>query len=143
MADVAFTYNPQRVVVVFGGVPLTGFDATFIKVSRITPVFSSKSGVDGVAVRSQSLDKRGTFEITLQNESPSNDVLLAAMQADETTGLGMKPLLVKDLNGRTQAQATAAWITGYADVEYSAESGARVWKGECSQLTISPAGGNA
>lgn len=122
-------------MVMFGGRKIEGLNDTFVKVARKSEVFTSKVGVDGKLVRSQSLDKSGTVEITVQSTSAANDYLSACLAADEATGLAVKPLEIKDLNGLTLCSGIG-WATGWASLEYAAEAGANTWKFEVDNLQM-------
>jgi hypothetical protein len=134
------TYDPGRQVLVVNGVQIQGFaPGTFIKVSRMTPTFSSKAGADGQVVRTKSRDKRGKIEITLLQTSLSNDYLSSLAVTDEqadgaSTAVG--PSMVKDLNGTTFATGANTWVVQPADLELAAEAGDRTWTLECDNLQI-------
>lgn len=128
-------YNAGMIVFMYGGRKIDGLDGTFVKVSRKAPVFSSKVGVDGKLIRSQSLDKSGTVEVTVQATSAANDYLSGLLAVDEATGINVKPLEVKDKNGLS-LHAGLGWISGWTDVEYAAEGGAYTWKFEVDNLAM-------
>lgn len=124
-------YDPGRNLVVLNGVLIQGFgEGTFIKVSRMTPTFSSKVGAGGDVVRAKSRDRRLKVEITLMQSSPSNDYLSALCVADENVDAGVGavgPFLMKELNGTTLCAGAAAWVTQPADAEYAADVSMRTW----------------
>ena len=92
------TYDPKKVIITFGGVPITGFaDGTFVQIDPNAEMWTKKVGADGEVTRSQSNDNTHTVQITLQQSSASNDYLSTCMNADKLTGMGMLPLSITDL----------------------------------------------
>ncbi len=133
----AGTYDPAQVVVTFLGNILTGFGPdTFLTVERESDAFSDEVGADGEVARARSRDRRGTVTLTLLQSSLSNDVLSAAAAADELGGLGVGPLLIKDLTGATLVAAESAWVRKIANVEYGKEITAREWMIRCADMTV-------
>ena len=125
-----YTYDPKLVTVIYGGVLITGFaDGTFVKVSRNSDTFSLQMGVDGHATRTKSNDNSGKFEVTLSQASPSNPILYALWKIDQMAplGVGVKPMIVKDLSGSSLHAAPTTWIVKPSDAEYAKEAGSRVW----------------
>jgi hypothetical protein len=133
-------YDPGRVTLVVNGQQITGFaDGTFIKVSRMTPTFSSKAGAGGEVVRTRSRDKRGKIEITLLPSSSSNDFLSALLATDEQIAGGVGAIgasMLKELNGTTLASAETTWVTQPADLEFAVDPSNRAWVLECADLKM-------
>lgn len=136
-------YDSKGVVVVFNFQPVLGFQrGTFVSVEYNNDAFSLQVGIDG-ATRSKSNDNSGRVTVTLQQGSPSNDMLSQIHELDKRspTGSGVKPLMVKDLTGRALHSAATAWIVKAPTAEYADESGAREWVFETDNL-VSFVGGN-
>jgi hypothetical protein len=68
--------------------------------------------------------------------SASNDTLSAQHALDEASGNGAVPLLIKDLSGRTVAEAPNAWIRKLPMVEFGREVGTREWVLDCDELIM-------
>jgi len=131
------TYDPKQVVVVVGGVPLSGFaDGTFISVERANDSFSKVSGADGYVSRSKSNDKSGSVTITLAQTSPSNDILQGFALADELTNNGVVPILVKDVGGRTTFVSAFGWIKKTPSAEFGKEISNREWVLDVADLDV-------
>lgn len=129
------TYNPKRVIVSFGGQPLSGYaDGTFIEVELNADAFTLTVGADGEGARSASADESGTVKLSLLQTSASNDVLNAAHATDKLTNLGAKPLMVKDLQGRTLVTAAEAWIRKAPSAGFAKEVGTREWTFETASM---------
>ena len=136
-------YDPGRITVVFNAVLVQGYaDGAFVKAERNNDTYSVSVGAGGDVTRVRSRDKTGQVTLTLQAESPTNDLLSALFEADEEFGISYGSLLIKDLNGTTLCVAEHAWIMKPAPIEYSNDAGTREWVIECADLKIF-AGGTA
>lgn len=136
------TYDPKKVAVIVGGVPISGFaDGTMIKVSRASDSFSKKTGVDGIVTRAHKHDRSGEITISLNQSSPSNDYLSAIAKLDEESNAGVMPVLVKDALpaagslGSTFVGAKA-WIRKIPDSEYGDDSTNREWVLDVDEFEI-------
>jgi hypothetical protein len=137
------TYDPKAVLVIIGGVPMSGFaDGTFVAVERSNPTFTKVSGADGVVSRAKSNDRSGTLTLTLAQTSPSNDILSGIAVLDETKNLGVVPVLVKDISGRTTIVSAFGWVNKPAKAEFGKEIVNREWTLDLADLDVAN-GGNA
>lgn len=133
-------WDPGRFVVVVNGVQIQGYaDGTFIKASRNVPSFSTKTGADGLVVRTKSRNRTGKLVITLMQSSPSNDYLAGLVAVDEATdgaSPSVGPSLVKDLNGTTFGTMGNSWVMQPADLERGSDSGNVEWTIEGDALAL-------
>lgn len=137
-----FTYAADKVRVVVGGFPLTGFsDGTFITVERDEQAYNKVTGADGVTSRARTGNRAGSITISLQQTSPSNDVLSGFMIADEASDLGVVPVLIKDTSGRTIHATSAAWVRQKPSETFSKNIENREWILDCARIE-SFVGGN-
>lgn len=131
------TFDPKQFSIIVGGKIISGFaDGTFIKITRHEQAFMLKVGVDGEGARAKSGNRSGTFEVSIMNSSASNDDLSAFALADEISGSGVVPVLVKDGSGRTVAEATTAWVQKFPDSEFGKEIGERTWILETDEIVL-------
>ena len=138
------TYDPKGINVVIGGVPLTGYSKdSFVKVSRNEGLFTQYKGVDGTGSRAKNNNNSGTIEVTLAKTSASNDFLSALAAADEASGQGTFPVLIKDVNGTTKHVSVCAWVDKTADDEQAKDVTDRTWKITCDDLTMNDGGNNS
>jgi len=138
-----YTYDPKQVAVIVGGVPVSGFaDGTFVTVERSNDLFTKVSGGDGIVSRSKSNDKSGTITITLQQTSPSNDILQGVALLDEVSNNGVVPIIIQDFSGRTTLVSAFGWVKKSPKAEFSKEITNREWAFDCADLEIKH-GGNA
>ena len=131
------TYDPKKVILLMGGVRLSGFaDGTFVEVTRDEDSFTKKVGADGETARARSNNKGGSIKITLLQTSPSNAVLSAYLAADESTNEGVKPVTVKDLSQVNTFFSASGWIKKPADAKYSKEIETREWTIDVANLEM-------
>ena len=135
MADFK-TYDPSQITVSFNGILVQGFADVMVTAERNTDSFTVSPGSQGDVTRVRSRDKTGQVTITLQAESPSNDLLSTVLQDDENDGSGVGALLITNLNGTTELEATNAWLMKFPATEYGNEAGTREWIIECAELEM-------
>ena len=100
-------------------------------------------GLDGEVARSISTDGRHTVTLTLQQTSPSNDVLSGLAAVDKLTcGAGSFPLLIQDLCGRTMFATDKAWISRAPNVTFGRETVDREWTLRTGTPSVYTVGGN-
>jgi len=128
-------YSPLNVLANFKGVPITGYaSGTFIEAQRESDSFEMSAGAGGDVVRVQKPQRNGTVTLTLQAESPTNDLLSAIFSADELFGNGIGRFMLKDLNGNTLLESTYSWIRRMPNVTRT-DSGNNVeWMIDCHEL---------
>lgn len=133
------TWDPGRVVVVYGVAPLSGFaPGTFVKASMMTDTYRRIPGCDGDSTRVRSRDAGARVTLTLLQSSASNAVLNTAVAGDRVldNGLPPVPLIVKSMHGLSLFFAQQAWVVRPTDQEYAATMTGRVWSFECRDATI-------
>jgi hypothetical protein len=132
-----YTYASDEVTVIVGGVVMSGFaDGTFVTVARDEQAFNKVTGADGSVSRAKTANKSGTITLTLQQTSPSNDVLSALMIADELSNQGVVPVLLKDKTGRTTVFSSSSWIQQSPEASMSKNIESREWVIDCAKLEI-------
>lgn len=136
-----YTYDSKQVAVIVGGIPMGGFaDGSFVTVERENDTYSKVSGADGIVSRSKSNDKSGSIKITLQQTSPSNDVLQGIALLDEVSNRGIVPVLIQDFSGTSTFVSAFAWIKKPPSAEFGKEITNREWEFTCSDLDIKHGG---
>jgi hypothetical protein len=137
------TYDPKSVILVVGGVPISGYaDGTFVEVAREVDTFSKKTGADGYTTRIKSNNTSGTVTITLMQTSPSNDVLSGFAALDQLSNAGVVPVMVKDSSGTSINVSAQGWIRKVPDQAFGAEINTREWAIDCAELLVF-VGGNS
>ena len=135
------TYDPKKVIITFGGVPISGFAAgTFLNVTASSERFTKVVGADGEVSRSKSADETHEVTITLKQSSLSNQYLSGIETIDKLTSAGILPLTITDLNGGTLKFWPQAWISTDPELGYAAEQTDREWTFHTGQIGASNTG---
>jgi hypothetical protein len=138
------TYDPKKVLVVFGSRTITGFaEDDMITIAPHGEGMQLFVGADGEVARS--VDPDQTFEVTLHlaSSSKSNDYLSQMYNADRQTGVFMLPLLVKDLSGATLFSVALAWVSNFPEATRSRTIGTQDWVLQTGQVLAPIIGGNS
>jgi hypothetical protein len=107
---------------------MSGFaDGTFVSVARDADSWAKHVGADGEVSRAKSNNRTGTLKLTLAQTSNSNAILSGLVAADELTGDGVVPILIKDGSGTSLYFAGEGWVKKPADAEFGNEIGNREW----------------
>ncbi len=142
MADVK-TYDPKKVIVIFGGRALSGFaEDDMVTIKPLGDGMQIYSGADGEVGRS--VDPNQTFEVTvaLATSSESNTYLSNCYNKDRATGKGMAPLIIKDLSGETLFFAKQAWPQNFPESKRGRKIDNQEWVFNTGQVTNPIIGGN-
>ena len=135
-------YDPKQVMLVFNGVPLSGYaDGTFIEVAFDEQQWNKVTGADGLTQRSKTNNYAGSITCTLMNGSSGNDALSAAWNSDRVSNTGIGSLLLKDMSGRTLWSANNAWVQQMPNQSFAKDATERAWVLDCDQLN-GQSGGN-
>lgn len=130
-------YSPSLVTMSFRDINVVGIaESTFVEVERNEDGFSTQAGANGDVTRTRNLNRTGKVTITLQQASPTNDLLTSAYRLDELTGSGYGAIQIKDLSGTAVCEATHAWILKLPKMERAKESGSVIWVFECADLKL-------
>lgn len=115
------TYDPQKVQVILGAAPVSGFaDGTFITIEQDDASWMKKAGADGEVVRTRKASRMATMTLTLLATSTFNAILTALHASD-----AIFPVLVKD--GATIIPAGEAWVEKPPAFERGAEAADAEW----------------
>ena len=134
-------YDPANVLFNWKGIFIQGFaSGSMLTAERNEDSFSQEVGATGDVVDVRSRNKSGKVTFRLLASASANDLLSAAIAADELLGDGTGPLLVRELNGTTILQAENARLMRPANVEYAQEHSPREWVLQCDQLLMNVGG---
>lgn len=136
-------YDPTKVNLVVAGNLIQEFAPdTFISAKRDEDAYSKQVGAKGETTRTRNANKGGSIEITLMQQSPSNDVLSALAVLDELSGTGVGEAQVTDATTTaTLAHAQNAWVKKIADLDRAKEAGTVSWIIDCDNLELFVGGG--
>ena len=134
------TYSPQLVVVIFKAHVITGFaEGTFVSIERAEDAYSEAVGSQGTTARVHNANDNGAVTVTLQQSSPSNDILAAIAKLDDPRrgiNLGVGDLAVKELNGTLLARSSNAYIRKLPKIDRAKEFMGVEWVIACSPLKV-------
>ncbi len=123
-------YDPKRVSVLVGGVPVSGWaEGEFITVVYDEDTFQKVVGTDGHTSRSKNENTNARLTIKLMQTSKSNDFLSALLNADKLApgGAGIVPVMIKDNNGLDLFTSGKAWIVKPPDRSHDKTAKNRDW----------------
>ncbi len=128
MANQVDTYDPKDIIFNAAGFILTGYmNGTYVEVDRESNQVEDEVGAEGDVVRRLTNDKRGNIIVTLLQSSRSNLILSGLARADELSGNGIFPVLVKDNRGLDMFLAPNAWIQKIPQIIYRDGIEGRKW----------------
>ena len=122
------TYDPSKVNISWGGVPISGFaEGTFVNITPAEEAWVKVVGSDGSVTRVRVVNDTARIVLTLKQSSASNDFLSAIWKEDKRLGNRLEPFMLKDEMGTTKVLAEQAWIVGVSAVEYAKDLTSREW----------------
>jgi hypothetical protein len=136
-------YSPADITVLLGGVvKLSGYlDGTFLEVSKDIQPYVSEMTSDDVTSRLYRRNRNYTIRFSIAQSSEANESLSELQLIDETTQLGMFPILIKDHSGSSLLFAPTAWIEGIPSQTFSNGMEGRTWEIKAANC-VSFVGGN-
>lgn len=132
-------YVSQDVVLVWDGVPLVAKADTFVSVSFDEDQAMATQGPDEWVSASLLTSTLGTIEVTLQQESPSHDLLTAVLAQQKASRVIKRgTFLIANPNGNSLYTGLNAFIKTAPTVTYGKthEDGSRTWVFQASDLKL-------
>jgi hypothetical protein len=124
------SFSFKDVVVLFNGIPLTGFadgpDA--IVIERNVDAYRLLIGADGDAVALKSANRSGVATLRFLQTSSSNAVLTAALKVQDAGLLSPASFAVKDSNSQDLVLAEGAFPAGPPSLAYGDDHNKREWR---------------
>ena len=136
------TYDPKKIIIIFGVRRLTGMsEDSIVSIKPQGDGLQTYVGADGDVARS--LDPDATYEVTvsLNTTSNSNDYLSNMFNYDRETGNGIAPLLIKDLAGTTLFSAPEAWVSNMPEASRGLTVDTQEWVFHTGQVEDAIIGG--
>jgi hypothetical protein len=122
------TYDSDRVLVLFAGIPVEGFAPdSRVTITPNSDSFTQQVGSSGEVVFSRTNNNTYTVTFHLMQTSASNAALSAIHNLDLVTRAGVGPLMIKDLEGTTLFTALGR-IVAFPEQSFGPEAGTREWK---------------
>lgn len=137
------TYDPKKVIIIYGNKQLTGMaEDDMVTVKPLGDGATQYVGADGEVARS--MDPNQTYEVTvnLAGTSKSNDYLSKIYNLDRVTGKGCLPLMVKDLSGTLLLSAAEAYIQNMPETGRNRQISSQAWVFNTGKVDNVIIGGN-
>ncbi len=131
------TYDPKEVHIIIGGFEMMALtDGTFFTITMDDDAYAKVTGADGETSRAKSNNNGAEATISLQQTSPSNDILSGIAIADKLSNSGIVPVIVKDSLGTTVLFSAEGWVKKMPDVTYGKEIGNRDWPIDLANVDV-------
>lgn len=132
------TFNFKDVSLIVGADAIRGFhDGTVIEVEPGSDEFTKAVGADGDVSRAASNDRTCLIRVTLQQTSPSNDVLSRNANIDRATGSAVLPVILRDARGGTLIASESCWVKKLPTASYNkGEVNGWTWELDCGQCDM-------
>lgn len=131
------TYSPKDVVVVWNGIPLTGFaEDSFLRLEWSEDVFTKHVSANGKLALTKSADETGTVEIELMATAPDNFYLGAIEKAQRLApeSVAFSNFVINDPSGNSLAVAINAFIMTRPSVDLGKDQNSKTWVFGCEKL---------
>ena len=132
------TYSPSDVSVTFAGKPIEGFSQdNMVRISRESPNYTSKRGMDGSVCVTQQRYSKWQVKIYLAQSSASNDFLSGVQQLVANNRIPIMeflPLIIKDNSGNTMFFAKDVWIEQIPEISFNNSLDTREWIFMCNDV---------
>jgi hypothetical protein len=143
MADTS-TYDPTKLVVIVGGVIVSGFiDGDFITAKRDEDLYMKRVGADGHVARARNGNKSGSIEITLLQSSPAVNEIAALVALDNFFYDGDILIPISILSPGNNAElvvSTQSWLKTPPEMVFAKEVSDRKFIFDCADLKLSLGG---
>lgn len=109
---------------------VVGFmEDSLVTVTPSVATYTPYNGADNTGARVRSGNKSASIVLTLQQTSPSNDVLtqLHLRDLQSRKNAGLFSVMIKDASGRSVASARQAYIEKLPEMAYTNNMSAREW----------------
>jgi hypothetical protein len=131
------TYDPNKVYVFAGPIPIGGFaDGSSVKVIRSNDTFEKIEGIGGIISRSKTFNKSGEISFTLAQTSMSNDILSGLMLTDELSNSAIIPVTIYETGSKSLFVSAFAWIRRPTEVSFGKTLTDREWVFDAADIDI-------
>lgn len=109
---------------------VVGFmEDSMVTITPSVDTYTPYNGADNTGARIHNGNRSANVVLSLQQTSPSNDVLTRLLQKDVRSrrNEGLFSVMIKDASGRTVATARQAYITRLPEITYTNNMSVREW----------------
>lgn len=135
-----WTYAPSEVTVAFAGKHFVGFsDGSFVRITRVDPLYTSKRAMDGEVSVTQQTKSIWKVTVTLQQTSETNSFLSGVQRIlieKNITAFRWLPLIIKDNSGSTMFFAKDVWIENVPETTFADDMQTREWVFACNEAVM-------
>lgn len=136
-----YTYDPAQIVLSCNGNAIGGYaDGTIISLEREVAAYTKTVGADGVVSRAKQNNISGSLVITLQQTSPSNDVLSALQNQDFLSNDAIFTVVLRDVLGNTTMFSGQGWVESLPKTDFAKDISNREWTIHMSHMQFNVAG---
>jgi Protein of unknown function (DUF3277) len=122
------TFDPNQLTMVFGTSIMTGYaDGTMLSIAFDEQRYNTEVDANGNSIRYKINNNNATITITLNQASPSNDVLSVYMNLDRQSDTGVFPISIKDNRGSSLFTSIGAYVESTPSVEFGTTGNNREW----------------
>lgn len=123
------TFDARFLSVTINGVPVsTGFAEGDVLTIPSAELYTTRVGIGGTHVRSRNADDGEPWTLKVMQSSKANDVLMAQLQIDNTTGRGTFAFQFFDGNSGSSGFSATAYIKSRPEFAFGTESGDVDWE---------------
>lgn len=122
------TFDPNQLAVTIGNHIATGFAAgTMLSAEMDDNRYNTETDAHGNSIRYKVNNNNATITLTLNQASPTNDVLSVLQNVDRQSDLGVFPMTIRDNRGTTLITSLSAYVEKTPSVVFGDSGNNREW----------------
>ena len=121
-------FDPLQLSITLGTHIATGFAAdTLLSVEMDSPLYNTEVDAHGNSYRYKINNYNATITLTLNQGSPTNDILSTFANLDRQSGIGVFPLTIKDNNSDSLYSTLGAYVEQIPTAAFGTTGNNREW----------------
>lgn len=122
------TFDPNQLTMIFGTSIMTGYaDGTMLSIDMDEQRYNTEVDANGNSIRYKINNNNATITLTLNQGSPSNDVLSLFVNLDRQSDTGVFPISIKDNRGSTLISSVGAYVEKTPTITFGTTGNNREW----------------
>ncbi len=122
------TFDPNQLTVSIGSHTATGFaEGTMLSIDMDDQRYNTEVDANGNSIRYKINNNNATITLTLNQGSPTNDILSTFVNLDRQTDTGVFPMSIKDNRGSTLITSIGAYVEKTPTVDFGTTGNNREW----------------
>jgi hypothetical protein len=131
-----YNHDPKKINLILGGIPIEGFmEGSGITLEPDSDISTTSMGVDKDSTRKINSNISWSLNFTIQNGSPSNDVLNSLIRTQAST-----PFLLKDANTLNTQAVGICYPKALPSISGELEAGGREYQFTAVDVNINYGG---